>query len=106
MATARSSSDTTGDQEKPDLAAELAAVKAELRVLAKMVSRLAAAGLSEAGAGARPSATRISEDLVDSLKAEWAWAERRLAEETHAKPFRTLGLAALAGFIAALILRR
>jgi|GEM_PF-5464509 len=85
-----------------DPAAEIERLKAELAALIAELRSSGAAGLSALG---REAQARAGEAAAE-LGGEWADLERRLIEETRANPLRTVGLAALAGLIVGLLIRR
>ncbi|MCX7889159.1 MAG: hypothetical protein N2422_05435 [Rhodobacteraceae bacterium] len=87
---------------EPDPAAELERLKAEVAALLAELRRAGAEGLGALGREARARAGEAAE----GLGGEWADLERRLVEEVRANPLRALGLAALAGLIAGLLVRR
>ena len=82
----------------PDLAAEIAALRKELEVLARHVARI-----GEAGVAGMTGATRAKiGEGVETLEG----LEARVEGEVLTRPLRALGLAALGGFVLGLILRR
>jgi ElaB/YqjD/DUF883 family membrane-anchored ribosome-binding protein len=81
-----------------DLAAEIAALRKELEVLAGLVGRIGQAGV----AGMTEAAKAAMGDGVETLDG----LEARVKGEVRARPLRALGFAALGGFVLGLILRR
>lgn len=102
------------DADKPEdaaeaLAAEVAALRAELRSLVEHVGAVGASARGGAKRAARALAAegadrgaRAADDLMD----EWRELDRRVLAETRDNPWRSLGIAALAGLVLGLILRR
>lgn len=82
----------------PDLAAEIAALRKELEVLAGLVGRIGQAGV----AGVTGAAKAKMGEGVETLEG----LEARVEHEVQARPLRALGFAALGGFVLGLILRR
>lgn len=82
----------------PDLAAEIATLRKEFEALAVTVARIGRAGVEEARSTAE-------EGLAEGAKALGS-VEGRVLAETHAHPWRALGIAALGGLVLGLILRR
>lgn len=81
-----------------DLAAEIAALRKELEVLAGLVGQIAKAGV----AGVTDAATAKMGEGVETLEG----LETRMEDEVRARPLRALGFAALGGLVLGLILRR
>lgn len=91
------------------VADEVAALRAEV---AALVEQLAAVRDAATG-GAKRAARAIAAEGADAgaraaedLLAEWRAFDRRVVEETRANPWRSLGIAALAGLVFGQILRR
>ncbi len=91
------------------VAAEIAALRAEVRAL---VEHAGAVG-SAAKGGAKRAARAIAAEGVDAgahaaedLLAEWRELDRRVVAEARDNPWRSLGVAALVGLVVGLILRR
>ncbi len=76
------------------LASELTALRGEVE---RLTERLRA---TEAAAVARAKA------LAGDLTEEWRRVEDEIVEETRRSPWRSLGIAALAGLVVGLVLRR
>lgn len=76
------------------LSDELAALKAEVRALGDRLKSTEAAAVERA------------KGLAGDLGAELKRYEEDIAAEARANPWRSLGIAALAGFVLGLILRR
>ena len=88
---AEEAEDAAGAEDAASLAAEVAALKAEL---ARMAERLGHRAEAEA------------EAQVRALAEEWRRLEGEIAEGARRNPWRSLGIAALAGLVLGLILRR
>ncbi|MBP7002015.1 hypothetical protein [Amaricoccus sp.] len=73
---------------------ELAALKSEVRALGERLKSTEAAAVERA------------RSLAGDLGAELKRYEEDIAAEARANPWRSLGFAALAGFVLGLILRR
>lgn len=86
------------DTSAPELGIEIAELRKELEALAATVARIGRAGIAEARGAAE-------ERLAGGAKAMGGVEDRILAEAT-ARPWRTLGLAALGGLVLGLVLRR
>ena len=91
------------------LKAEVAALRADLADLGKMVARVGkqrAAGIrSAAGATAAEGYAR-GEKAVDVMLAELQSLEDEIADAARRRPFASLGLAALFGFLVGVLFRR
>lgn len=89
--------------------AEVAALRADLADLGKLVARIGkqrAAGIrSAAGATAADGYAR-GEAAVDVVLSELQSLEDELADVTRRRPFASLGLAALFGFLIGVLFRR
>jgi ElaB/YqjD/DUF883 family membrane-anchored ribosome-binding protein len=91
------------------LAAEVAAIRADL---AKLASSAASSGRKHASA-LRAAAVETASDgyakgeaTLESVLAEMKSLEEDLADATRRKPFAALGLAALVGFLLGVLFRR
>lgn len=84
----------TGQSESEALAAEVAALKAELARLSEQV------GLEEPGALAR------ARDVAGDLQGEFRRIESDIVTATRESPWRSLGTAGLVGMVFGLLLRR
>ncbi|MBI1217913.1 MAG: hypothetical protein GC186_05130 [Rhodobacteraceae bacterium] len=94
----QSKASTSNTEAAPDLAAEIAALRKELEVLAGLVGRIGQAGV----AGVTGAAKAKLGEGFETLEG----LEARVQGELKARPLRALGLAALGGFVLGLILRR
>lgn len=91
------------------LSAEVAALRADLAELGKMVSRIGkerASGLKSAASNAATEGYARGEAAYDMVLDELQSLENEVAEATRRRPFASLGLAMLAGFLIGLIFRR
>lgn len=91
------------------LASEVAALRSDLAELAKMVSRIGkqrAAGLKAAAGTTAAEGYAKGEAAFDVVVAELQSLEDELAEATRRRPFASLGLAALVGFLLGVMFRR
>ncbi|WP_102223243.1 DUF883 family protein [Acidimangrovimonas sediminis] len=111
MATTTKSTDTK--PEVPDLAAEVAALRNEMSNVISLMGRLgqdsATVARDSAKAKVAEGVARGSEaagKAADRARNEWAGVESRILAETQARPWRTLGIAALGGFALGIFLRR
>ncbi|MFC2966588.1 DUF883 family protein [Acidimangrovimonas pyrenivorans] len=112
MATRSTTADKT-ETESPDLAAEVAELRRELESVAALIRKIGADGLEAAQSEAK---ARLAEGLAQGeatarkvageVRDDWQELESRVMDETRAHPWRTLGLAALAGMVLGLLLRR
>lgn len=88
---------------------EVAALRADLAELAGVVTRIGkdrAAGLKTAANTAAAEGYARGEAAVDVMMAELRSLEDELADATRRRPFASLGLAALFGFLVGVLLRR
>jgi ElaB/YqjD/DUF883 family membrane-anchored ribosome-binding protein len=108
MATTRKEDDTEAPGTEA-LQAEMAALRADLGELATLVSRIGrkrAAGLrSAAGSAARESYAK-GEAAFDDILGELESLEQDLADAARRRPFASMGLAALVGFLVGVLFRR
>jgi ElaB/YqjD/DUF883 family membrane-anchored ribosome-binding protein len=91
------------------LKAEVAALRSDLADLGKLVTRIGkqrAAGLKSAAGTAAADAQARGEVAVDVVLAELQSLEDELAEATRRRPFASLGLAVLFGFLVGVLFRR
>ena len=91
------------------LKAEVAALRADLADLGKMVARIGkqrAAGLKSAAGATAADGYARGEQAFDVVLAELQSLEDELAEATRRRPFASLGLAALFGFLVGVLFRR
>jgi ElaB/YqjD/DUF883 family membrane-anchored ribosome-binding protein len=88
---------------------EVAALRADLVELAGAVTRIGkerAAGLKSAANSAAAEGYARGEAAVDVVMAELQSLEEELADATRRRPFASLGLAALFGFLVGVLFRR
>ena len=91
------------------LKAEVAALRADLADLGKLVARIGkqrAAGLKSAAGATAADGYARGEAAVDVVLAELQSLEDELAEATRRRPFASLGLAMLFGFLVGVLFRR
>jgi ElaB/YqjD/DUF883 family membrane-anchored ribosome-binding protein len=91
------------------LTTEVAALRADLAALGKMVSRISkerAHGLKEAASNAASEGYARGEAAYDVVLHELQSLENEVAEATRRRPFASLGLALLGGFLIGVIFRR
>lgn len=86
--------ETEPSKEAEALSKELAALRAEVRALGDRLKSTESAAIERA------------KGYADDLGAELRRYEQDIAAEARENPWRSLGLAALAGFVLGLILRR
>ena len=91
------------------LKSEVAALRSDLADLGKLVARIGkerAAGLKSAAGATASDAQARGEAAVDVVMAELQSLEDELAEATRRRPFASLGLAMLFGFLIGVLFRR
>ena len=89
--------------------AEVAALRADLADLGKLVARIGkqrAAGLRSAAGATAADAQARGGAAVDVVLAELQSLEDEVAEAARRRPFATLGLAMLFGFLVGILFRR
>lgn len=91
------------------VAVEVAALRAEVQALVEQLGVVRATATSGARRAARAIASegadagaRVADDLMD----EWRALDARVVAETQARPWRSLGIAALIGLMSSQFLRR
>jgi ElaB/YqjD/DUF883 family membrane-anchored ribosome-binding protein len=107
MATTRKE-DVTETAAEP-MNTEIAAIKADLAELGAVVSRIGrqrAAGLKAAATETAAGGYAKGEAALDVVLAELRSLEDELADATRRRPFASLGLAALIGFLLGVLFRR
>lgn len=97
----------------PDLEAEIAALRRELK---SVLAHLQQLGTHGAEAAKHEAWTRLSDSVgqgekaakeaAEALRGEWDALEGRLRAETRDHPLRSLGLAVLGGMVLGLLMRR
>lgn len=88
---------------------EVAALRADLAELAGAVTRIGkerAQGLKSAANTAAAEGYARGEAAVDVMMAELQSLEEELADATRRRPFASLGMAALFGFLVGVLFRR
>jgi ElaB/YqjD/DUF883 family membrane-anchored ribosome-binding protein len=91
------------------LSAEVAALRADLAELGTMVARIGkqrAAGLKSAAGATAADGYAKGEQALDVVLSELQSLEDELADATRRRPFASLGLAALVGFLLGVLFRR
>jgi ElaB/YqjD/DUF883 family membrane-anchored ribosome-binding protein len=89
--------------------AEIAALRADLADLGKLVARIGkqrAAGIRTAAGATAADGYARGEAAVDVVLSELQSLEDELADATRRRPFASLGLAALFGFLIGVLFRR
>lgn len=108
MATRKEIEDAAAELSEP-VAAQIAALRADMAELGAVVTRLGkerAAGLKAAAQRTASTGYAKGEEAVDIALAELQSLEDELAAATRRRPFASLGLAALLGFLVGVIFRR
>lgn len=88
---------------------EVEALRADLADLGKMVARIGksrAAGLKSAATSTAADGYARGEEAFDVVLAELQSLEDEIADAARRRPFASLGLAMLFGFLAGVIFRR
>lgn len=91
------------------LMSEVAALRADLAELAGAVGRIGkerAAGLKSAAKSSAAEGYARGEQAIDVAMAELQSLEEELADATRRRPFASLGIAMLVGFLFGVIFRR
>ena len=91
------------------LNAEIAALRADLTELGSLVARIGrqrAAGLKAAAGETAAGGYAKGEQALDVVLGELRSLEDELADATRRRPFASLGLAALVGFLLGVMFRR
>ncbi len=88
-----------------ELSNEIAALRKELAALAATVGRIGSAGVASVSEAAK-ARLAAGEGLADGLAGDIKGLETRVVAQMRENPWRTLGFAALGGFLLSLILRR
>ena len=108
MATRKEIEDAAAEVAEP-VAAQIAALRADMAELGALVARIGkqrAAGLKSAAGATAADGYAKGEAAVDAALAELQSLEDELAEATRRRPFASLGLAALFGFLLGVLFRR
>jgi ElaB/YqjD/DUF883 family membrane-anchored ribosome-binding protein len=108
MATRKEIEDAAAEAAEP-VAAQIAALRADMAELGALVSRIGkqrAAGLKSAATRTAAEGYAKGEEAIDAALAELHSLEDELAEATRRRPFASLGLAALLGFLIGVLFRR
>ena len=91
------------------LNAEIAALRSDLAELGSMVARIGrqrASGLKAAAGETAAEGYAKGEQALDAVLGELRSLEGELADATRRRPFASLGLAALFGFLVGVLFRR
>ena len=108
MATSRKDEIDLGSAAEP-LSAEISALRADLSELGTMVARMGrqrASGFRAAAGETAAEGYAKGEAALDIALAELRSLEDELADATRRRPFASLGLAALFGFLFGILFRR
>ncbi|GHE04132.1 hypothetical protein U879_01680 [Defluviimonas sp. 20V17] len=100
---------TDSKPDAPELAAEVAALRAEMSDVISRIGKLGqdSAALAREGAKAKlAEGVARGSDAADRARREWASLERRVLAQTQEHPWQTLGIAAFGGLALGLLLRR
>ena len=109
MATRKEDIEDAATEMAEPLAAQVAALRADLAELGGLVSRIGkdrAKGLKAAAGATASEGYAKGEAAYDVVMAELQSLEEELAEATRRRPFASLGLAALVGFLIGVLFRR
>lgn len=109
MNTKLKSNDAAETPEAEALSAEVAALRAEFKTLLGKVEAVGAAAAEGAKATVRAKAAKgieTGEAIAADLLGDWRSLDRKVVDAARDQPWRTLGAAALIGFMLGLILRR
>jgi len=91
------------------LKTEVAALRSDLADLGKMVARIGksrAAGLKSAASTTAADGYARGEEAFDVVISELQSLEEEIADAARRRPFASLGLAMLVGFLAGVLFRR
>jgi ElaB/YqjD/DUF883 family membrane-anchored ribosome-binding protein len=108
MATRKEIEDAAAEMAEP-VAAQIAALRADMAELGALVARIGkqrAAGIRSAAERTAAGGYAKGEEAIDAALAELQSLEDELAEATRRRPFASLGLAALIGFLVGVLFRR
>jgi len=92
-----------------DLAAEIEALRADVSAVTERLSKIASVGGKTARAHRDDAAVTVrekSDALIDDLTSQLDQIERKAGTAVRRNPLQTLAMAAGAGFLAAMLLRR
>lgn len=109
MATTRKDETEAAAAAAEPLTAEIAALRADLTELGTMVRRIGrqrAQGLRSAASETAAEGYAKGEEALDLALAELRSLEDELADATRRRPFASLGIAALIGFLFGVLFRR
>jgi len=109
MATTRKDLEEAAAEVTEPLGEQVAALRADLAELGGLVARIGkqrAAGLKSAATATASGGYAKGEEAIDVALAELQSLEEELAEATRRRPFASLGLAALVGFLIGVLFRR
>ena len=109
MATTRKDlEDAAADVAEP-LSEQVAALRADLAELGTLVAKVGkerARGLKSAAAATASGGYAKGEEAIDAVLGELQSLEDELAAATRRRPFASLGIAALFGFLVGVLFRR
>jgi ElaB/YqjD/DUF883 family membrane-anchored ribosome-binding protein len=97
------------DAEAKALAAELAALRRDLKALGDHVARLGKTGVDQLTGRAKAKAAEASEAgsaFAAEVRGEFDELNEQVVAATRENPWRSLGIAALAGMVFGLMIRR
>lgn len=109
MPTTRKDMEDAAAEVAEPLAEQVAALRADLSELGQMVARIGkqrAAGLKSAAGATASEGYAKGEAAYDAVLAELQSLEDELADATRRRPFASLGLATLFGFLLGVLFRR
>lgn len=108
MATRKELEDAAAEVAEP-LAEQVAALRADMAELGQVVTRIGkqrARGLKSAASATAHEGYAKGEEAYDAVMGELQSLEDELAAATRRRPFASLGLAALVGFLFGVLFRR
>lgn len=109
MASIRKEAEEAISNAAEPLGAEVAALRAELAELGKHVARIGkerASGLKSAASAAASDSYARGEAAYDVVLSELQALEEEVADAARRRPFASLGLAMLVGFLIGIVFRR
>jgi ElaB/YqjD/DUF883 family membrane-anchored ribosome-binding protein len=109
MATTRKDVEDSAAELAEPVAAQLAAIRADMAELGSLVARIGkerAVGLKNAAGATASEGYAKGEAAIDMALAELQSLEDEVAAATRRRPFASLGLATLVGFLVGVMFRR
>lgn len=94
---------------KEDLGAEIATLRKEIETLAGTVNRLGRASVVEMREAAKSGVVEMRDAAkarIEQGSSAMGAVEARIAEETRARPWQALGIAAFGGLLFGFLMRR